>query len=255
MIGQGATAVARTARSRAAPVPPLAERLGRVDWAAMEAALRQGPGALIPPVLTPEECGSLAALYDEESRFRSRVEMERHRFGVGDYKYFAYPLPPLVAELRRHAYPPLAAIANRWMESLGSPARYPPTLEAFLARCAEAGQTRPTPLLLHYEAGGYNCLHQDVYGTVGFPLQVAAFLSRPGLDYTGGEFLLVEQRPRAQSLGEAILGEQGELLVFANRLRPVRGARGHYRANVRHGVSRVRSGRRYTLGIIFHDAR
>ena len=180
--------------------------------------------------------------------------MERHRFGVGDYKYFARPLPRLVEQLRRHAYPRLVPIANGWAEALGSRDRFPPTLEAFLARCAKAGQTKPTPLLLHYEAGGYNCLHQDVYGAVGFPFQIVFFLSRPGEDYDGGEFLLVEQRPRAQSVGEAMLGRRGGLLVFTNRIRPARGARGFYRVNVRHGVSRVRSGTRYTLGIIFHDA-
>jgi hypothetical protein len=205
-------------------------------------------------VLTPEECGGLVALYRDESRFRSRVDMARHRFGIGEYRYFAHPLPPLVDALRTHAYPRLAVIANRWMEALGAPERYPPDLEGLLALCRRHGQTRPTPLLLHYEAGGYNCLHQDLYGEVAFPLQITGFLGRRGLDYTGGEFLLVEQRPRVQSRGEVIDPEQGELLVFPTRYRPVAGARGHYRATVRHGVSRVRSGTRYTLGVIFHDA-
>ena len=180
--------------------------------------------------------------------------MERLRFGVGDYKYFGLPLPRPVLDLRTHAYPPLASIANRWMQDLGSPDRFPATLEEFQRRCQRAGQRRPTPLLLHYEAGGYNCLHQDLYGKVAFPLQVVAFLSRPGRDYDGGEFLLVEQRPRAQSVAEAIVGQQGELLVFANNFRPVAGSRGYYRGRVRHGVSRVRAGTRFTLGIIFHDA-
>jgi hypothetical protein len=181
--------------------------------------------------------------------------MERFRFGAGDYQYFAAPLPPLVEDLRVHAYPPLAAIANRWEEALGSRARHPPALAGLLAVCRQHGQTKPTPLLLHYEAGGYNCLHQDLYGDVVFPLQLTCFLSRRGVDYDGGEFLLVEQRPRAQSRGEAIATEQGEIVVFATRHRPLRGARGWSRAALRHGVSTVRRGTRYTLGIIFHDAR
>ena len=206
-------------------------------------------------MLSAEECAGLIALYPDDRRFRSRIDMARFRFGVGDYKYFAAPLPPVVADLRQHAYPPLAAIANRWMEALGSRDRYPDELEGLLARCRRAGQTKPTPLLLHYEAGGYNCLHRDLYGDVAFPLQLTAFLSRREADYTGGEFLLVEQRPRAQSRGDAIPTEQGELLFFATAERPVRGSRGYFRAGMRHGVSRVRSGSRYTLGIIFHDAR
>lgn len=216
--------------------------------------MREQPYARMPPLLTPSECDDLVAIYQDDSRFRSRVDMERLRFGVGDYKYFALPLPRLVGDLRTHAYPPLASIANRWMEALGSADRFPATLVEFQRRCRIAGQHRPTPLLLHYEAGGYNCLHQDIYGKVSFPLQVVAFLSRPGRDYDGGEFLLVEQRPRAQSVAEAIVGQQGELLVFANNFRPVAGRRGHYRGRVRHGVSRVRAGTRFTLGIIFHDA-
>ena len=196
----------------------------------------------------------MIASFEDDRLFRSHVHMERHRFGVGDYKYFARPLPGLVQALRERLYPPLAAIANRWMEALGEPVRYPPALSAFLERCAAAGQAKPTPLLLRYETGGYNCLHQDLYGALAFPLQAAALLSRRNRDYEGGEFLLVEQRPRAQSVGEAIAVEQGELLIFANRVRPVRGVRGVYRANVRHGVSVVRSGHRYTLGVIFHDA-
>ena len=218
-------------------------------------ALSDRGHALVPGVLTREECEGLVALYREDSRFRSRIDMARHRFGVGDYKYFARPLPEIVERLRVELFPPLAAIANQWNEALGVPDRVPATLTEFLSQCALQGQTRPTPLLLHYEAGGYNCLHQDVYGDVAFPLQVVAFLSRPNVDYTGGEFLLVEQRPRAQSAGEAIVGQQGDLLVFTTRVRPVAGSRGCYRVNVRHGVSRVHSGTRFTLGIIFHDAR
>jgi hypothetical protein len=232
----------------------IAERLASLDWPAVEARLWERGWASAADVLTPEECDDLVRAYADDRRFRSRVDMERHRFGVGDYKYFARPLPRLVEQIRAHAYPPLSGIASLWAEALGSRERFPPTLEAFLARCAKAGQMKPTPLLLHYEAGGYNCLHQDVYGAVGFPFQIVCFLSRPGRDYEGGEFLLVEQRPRAQSVGEAIVGRQGELVVFTNRIRPARGARGFYRVSVRHGVSRVRSGTRYTLGIIFHDA-
>ncbi len=229
-------------------------RLGRLDWAAIEQSLWTWGYARTPAVLTPEECRELIALYADDSRFRSRVDMARHAFGVGDYKYFAAPLPPLVQALRAHAYPPLAAVANRWEAALGSDRRYPLALDGLLAECARAGQTRPTPLLLHYEAGGYNCLHQDLYGAVAFPLQITCFLSRPGLDYEGGEFLLVEQRPRSQSRCEAIRTEQGEMVIFATRHRPAPGARGHVRTAMRHGVSRVRAGVRYTLGIIFHDA-
>ena len=232
----------------------LRARLARLDWPAIERSLWEVGYAKTPPVLTPDECAGLIALYADESRFRSRVDMARFKFGVGDYKYFAHPLPPLVEALRRHAYPPLAAIANRWETALGTATRHPPDLAGLLARCRKRGQTKPTPLLLHYEVGGYNCLHQDLYGDVVFPLQLTAFLSRRGADYTGGDFLLVEQRPRAQSRGEAIAMEQGELLVFATRHRPVAGARGYYRGTLRHGVSRVLSGSRYTLGVIFHDA-
>jgi hypothetical protein len=232
-----------------------AKRLEEVDWTGVRAALRGGPFATLPGVLSRDECEHLAALYDGGAAFRSRVVMERHRFGVGEYKYFAEPLPPLVALLRERLYPPLAAVANGWMEALGSDERFPASLAAFQRACAAQGQTEPTPLLLRYESGGYNCLHQDVYGPVAFPLQVVAFLSRPGADFTGGEFLLVEQRPRAQSVGTAVTGGQGDLVVFANRFRPVAGTRGVHRTAVRHGLSRVHSGRRHALGIIFHDAR
>ena len=232
-----------------------AERLAALDWEALERSLWQRGYALTPPVLTADECAELIAMYGDRSRFRSRVEMERFRFGVGDYQYFADPLPPLVQDLRIHAYPPLAAIANRWEAALGAPARHPRTLDGLKALCKRHGQTKPTPLLLHYEAGGYNCLHQDVYGDVVFPLQLTCFLSRPHVDYEGGQFLLVEQRPRAQSRGEAITPRQGEILVFATRHRPIEGGRGWYRAALRHGVSTIERGTRYTLGVIFHDAR
>lgn len=233
----------------------LAARLGTLDWQAIERSLWDRGYARTPPLLTPEECAGLVALYPDEARFRSRIDMERYRFGVGDYQYFADPLPPLVSELRTRFYPPLAAIANRWEEALGSRRRYPPDLVRLLEVCRRAGQTKPTPLLLHYEEGGYNCLHQDLYGEVAFPLQLTGFLSRRGLDYEGGEFLLVEQRPRAQSRGEALQTEQGEVVIFTTRWRPVPGARGHFRASMRHGVSRVTRGSRYTLGIIFHNAK
>lgn len=233
----------------------IARRLEALDWEAIERSLWDRGYAETPEVLTPDECAGLVRLYGEADRFRSRIDMTRYRFGVGEYKYFKAPLPPLVQDLRAGLYPRLAPIANRWMAALGDEVRYPATLDAFLQRCARQGQTQPTPLLLRYGIGGYNCLHQDLYGEVAFPLQVVGFLSRPGVDYTGGEFLLVEQRPRAQSAGEVIVAGQGALVVFTNRVRPVKGSRGHYRVNVRHGVSRLRSGERYALGIIFHDAR
>jgi len=196
----------------------------------------------------------LGRLFDDDRRFRSRIDMARYRFGVGEYKYFAAPLPEPVAALRTALYRRLAPVANRWMEALGSPERYPADLGSYLARCAAHGQTRPTPLLLHYTAGGYNCLHQDLYGALAFPLQVTCVLSQVDTDYTGGEILLVEQRPRAQSRGEVIVLARGEAVVFPNRHRPVKGARGWLRTAVRHGVSRLRSGERLSLGIIFHDA-
>ena len=230
------------------------ECLDGLDEVELEAQIERNGYARTGAVLTGAECAGLAGLHDDERLFRSRVVMEHHRFGVGEYKYFARPLPPLVESLRTRLYVPLAAIANRWMEALGEARRFPASLEAFLDQCAAAGQHEPTPLLLRYETGGYNCLHQDLYGAVAFPLQVAVMLTEPGRDYEGGEFLLVEQRPRAQSAGAAILAAQGEMVVFPNRLRPVKGSRGYYRVNVRHGVSRVRAGRRFTLGLIFHDA-
>jgi hypothetical protein len=235
--------------------PTISARLAQLPWTEIERELWERGYAKTHSLLTGEECRHLVALYPHDALFRSRIDMSRHRFGLGEYKYFARPLPPLVRALRTHAYPHLAPIANRWMEALRSPERYPPRHTALLRLCVAHGQARPTPLLLRYEAGGYNCLHQDLYGAVRFPLQITAFLSRPGPDYTGGEFLLVEQRPRAQSVGEALLPGQGELLIFTTSHRPARGARGHHRVNVRHGLSRVRTGRRYALGIIFHDAR
>jgi hypothetical protein len=230
------------------------KRLQGLDWKAIEQALWNMGYAKTPPVLTAAECEELISLYADQSRFRRRIDMAQHRFGIGEYQYFAEPLPALVQGLRRATYAPLATIANGWMEALRQPQRYPPDLSSFLALCQEHGQTKPTPLLLRYETGGYNCLHQDLYGEIAFPLQLTCFLSRRDIDYTGGEFLLVEQRPRAQSRGEAITTEQGEIIIFATRDRPAAGSRGYSRLHMRHGVSRLRSGQRYALGIIFHNA-
>jgi hypothetical protein len=210
--------------------------------------------ALLKGFLTSRECESFAALYDDETKFRSKVVMARHGFGRGEYKYFSYPLPPRIAQLRTALYPPLARIANDWMMSLKSDVRYPASHAAFLKRCRAAGQTRPTPLLLRYGAGDYNCLHQDIYGEHVFPLQVAFLLSQPGEDFEGGEFVLTEQRPRIQSRAEVVPLRQGDGVIFAVNERPVQGAKGIYRVKMRHGVSRLRKGRRHTLGIIFHDA-
>jgi hypothetical protein len=231
------------------------DRLRRLDWEAIAAALLERGFAQTPRVLEPAECASLVALYTDDRRFRKTVDMERHRFGVGEYRYFAAPLPPLVRELRSHAYRHLAPVANRMSEALGRGAPFPASLAAFLRHCAAQGQRQPTPLLLRYEAGGYNCLHRDLYGEVVFPLQVTAFLSRPGVDYAGGAFLLVEQRPRSQSIGEALVPGQGELVVFATAEHPSPGRRGWLRTTMRHGVARVTRGDRYTLGVIFQDAR
>src|ERR1700722_5833761 len=205
-------------------------------------------------VLDSKTCRALAALYDDETRFRSRVVMQRHNYGRGEYKYLAYPLPAPVAELRAALYPPLAQISNDLRATLGETWRFPPTLEAFLDECQAAGQTRPTPLLLRYGPDDFNCLHQDLYGELVFPLQVVILLSDPGRDFTGGEFLLVEQRPRAQSRGEVVPLGLGDAAIFPVHHRPTRGAKGAYRLTMRHGVSRVRSGNRQTLGLIFHDA-
>ena len=227
----------------------IAARAAALPWARVAEELDAQGVAPLGPLLTPAECAALVALYTDESRFRSRIVMARHGFGRGEYQYFASPLPPLVAALRRALYAPLAPVASRWEET-----KYPPTLDAFTAQCHSAGQTRPTPLLLRYGPGDYNCLHQDLYGAIAFPLQVVVLLSAPGRDFTGGEFVLTEQRPRMQSRVEVVPLAQGEAAVFAVNRRPVRGTRGTYRVTMRHGVSRIRSGERYTLGIIFHDA-
>ena len=205
-------------------------------------------------LLEPADCRELAALYDDDAHFRSRVIMQRHNFGRGEYKYFAYPLPALVAKLRATLYPPLAVIANTWRAALNETGRFPPTLKAYLAECHAAGQTRPTPLLLRYGVDDYNCLHQDLYGDLVFPLQLTVLLSEPGVDFTGGEFVLVEQRPRAQSRPIVVSLKQGEAVIFPVHHRPSKGTRGIYRVTMRHGVSRVLTGQRHTLGVIFHDA-
>jgi hypothetical protein len=210
--------------------------------------------AVLPALLDPEACAQLVALYDERERFRSRVVMARHGYGSGEYKYFAYPLPPRVAALRQALYTRVTPVANRWQQVLGREAPFPDTLDEYLARCHAAGQQRPTPLILKYGPGDYNCLHQDLYGELAFPLQATVLLSRPDDDFAGGEFLLVEQRPRRQSKAEVVALRQGDAVVFPVNHRPVAGARGFYRATMRHGVSRLHSGARFTLGIIFHDA-
>jgi len=228
--------------------------LDAIDWGNVGAELDDHGCATIGPLLTPQQCRSIGSMYASEPPFRSRIVMARHSFGRGEYKYFAYPLPPSIAALRTALYPPLAALANRWNERMGIAVRYPAQHAEFLERCHAAGQTRPTPLLLQYAAGDYNCLHQDLYGEHVFPLQVAILLSEPGKDFTGGEFVLTEQRPRMQSRAEVVPLRQGEGVVFPVLHRPVQGTRGVYRVSMRHGVSRLRSGQRYTLGLIFHDA-
>ncbi|WP_439099567.1 2OG-Fe(II) oxygenase [Corallococcus exercitus] len=229
-------------------------RVRAVGWEGTGRELDARGCAILEQLLTREECEALALLYDVEDAFRSRVVMARHGFGRGEYKYFDHPLPEVVTELRTALYPCLAPIANRWNTAMGIDVRYPDAHADFLARCHEAGQVRPTPLLLRYGVDDYNCLHQDLYGEHVFPLQVAVLLSEPGRDFTGGEFVLTEQRPRMQSRAEVVPLRQGDAVVFAVHHRPVQGTRGTYRVNLRHGVSRLRSGLRHTMGIIFHDA-
>lgn len=249
-------------RTRADPLPSamtaapsdLASRIGGIDWDGAAAQLDAGGWARLPGLLEPDDCRTLRALYVDEARFRSRIVMARHGFGSGEYKYLDYPLPGMVAALREKLYAPLARIANGWFARMGQEARVPPKHAEFLARCHAVGQVRATPLLLRYGPGDYNCLHQDLYGPTVFPLQVAVLLSAPGAEFTGGELLLVEQRPRMQSRAEVVPLSQGDAVVFATAERPVAGTRGDYRVKMRHGVSRIRSGERFTLGIIFHDA-
>ncbi len=246
---RGAAALAHEASA-----PPPARRVEALDWARIGAELDERGCATTGALLTADECSELRAGYDADGTFRSRVIMARHGFGRGEYKYYAYPLPRPVAALRTALYPHLAPIANRWEEALGRRAAFPDDHAAYLDRCHDAGQTRPTPLILKYGAGDYNCLHQDLYGDLVFPLQLTVLLSVPDRDFTGGEFVLTEQRPRMQSRVEVVPLRQGEGVIFAVNHRPARGTRGHYRVTTRHGVSRLRSGERFTLGVIFHDA-
>jgi hypothetical protein len=236
-------------------IPSAAARVAAIDWAQATGELDGQGCAVLKGLLAAEECRALAALYPDDTHFRSRIVMGSHGFGRGEYKYFSYPLPDLIAELRPALYGRLRDVANRWNEAMGIDIRYPESHDAFLKRCHAAGQVRPTPLLLQYGEGDYNCLHQDLYGEHVFPLQVAILLSEPGRDFTGGEFVLTEQRPRMQSRPEVVPLTQGDAVAFAVHVRPVQGTRGTYRVNLRHGVSRVRSGHRHTLGVIFHDAK
>ncbi|GES52494.1 prolyl 4-hydroxylase [Rhizobium sp. NBRC 114257] len=234
---------------------PIVARVDAYDWPSLAGELDGFGCAVLPKLLAPDECNAISRLYPEERHFRSHVIMARHGFGRGEYRYFNYPLPGLLGGLRTALYPRLADIANRWNERMGLEERYPDEHAAFLRQCHEAGQRRPTPLLLQYVPGDFNCLHQDLYGELAFPIQVAILLSEPGRDFTGGEFVLTEQRPRMQSRVDVVPLRQGDAVAFAVHNRPVRGTKGNYRVNLRHGVSRVRSGKRHTVGIIFHDAR
>jgi hypothetical protein len=247
--------MSRSAHARKPAPIDIAARVAAFDWERIAGELDAYGCATTGALLTSDDCVALSSRYDDDASYRSRVIMARHGFGRGEYKYFANPLPDLVAELRAALHPPLATMANRWNEQLGLDQRFPADHAAYLERCHEAGQTRPTPLLLQYGPGDYNCLHQDVYGELVFPLQVAFLLSQPGEDFSGGEFVLTEQRPRMQSRAEVVPLRQGEGVIFPVHHRPVQGTRGVYRVNMRHGVSRLRSGRRHTLGVIFHDAK
>lgn len=236
------------------PVQSLSERIEAIDWMRVSQDLDAGGCATVERLLSPEECRAIADLYSSDEIFRSRIVMARHGFGRGEYKYFSYPLPEPVAQLRTSTYPHLVQTANRWNAAMSVDVRYPDTHAEFVARCHQSGQRRPTPLLLQYGPGDYNCLHQDLYGEHVFPLQLATLLSKPGEDFTGGEFVMTEQRPRMQSRPIVVPLQQGDGVIFAVHHRPVQGTRGVYRVNLRHGVSSIRSGRRHTLGIIFHDA-
>jgi hypothetical protein len=243
------------AKARRADAGGIEGRVQALDWAGATAQLDGHGWAMFEKLLTADECATIAGLYADDRCFRSRVLMARHGFGRGEYKYFAHPLPDIVADLRAAMYPRLAPIANRWSEAMGSAVRYPPAHADFIERCHRAGQTRPTPLLLQYEVGDYNCLHQDLYGEHVFPLQMTILLAEPDKDFTGGEFVLTEQRPRMQSRAEVVPLRRGAGVVFAVHQRPVQGRRRAYRVNLRHGVSPLRSGHRHTLGVIFHDAK
>lgn len=242
-------------KAAASPRETIEARIGAADWTRVSGDLDGHGWALLETLLSPGECEALAGLYGNEGLFRSRIAMARHGFGRGEYKYFSYPLPDPVASLRPALYARLAPLANRWNEAMGIAVRYPALHADFIKRCHKAGQKRPTPLLLQYGKGDYNCLHQDLYGEHVFPLQVVILLSAPGRDFSGGEFVLTEQRPRMQSRAAVVPLRQGDAAVFAVHHRPVKGTRGYYRVNLRHGVSRLRSGRRHTAGVIFHDAK
>lgn len=231
-----------------------ADKIGDLDWQRISQELDKYGNAVVPQMLTAAQCNALAALYPDDTHFRSHVVMERYNFGKGEYKYFRYPLPEIISQLRTVLYSNLAPVANGWNELMGIDVRYPKAHSDFIKRCHQAGQTRPTPLLLQYGPGDFNCLHQDLYGEHVFPIQVTILLSQPNQAFTGGEFVLTEQRPRMQSQVEVVLLSQGDAVAFAVHHRPVKGKRGYYRVNFRHGVSRLRSGRRHTLGLIFHDA-
>lgn len=232
-----------------------AGRVVAYDWKTLGADLDAYGCAVLEKLIPPEECKAIAELYPHEEHFRSHIVMARHGFGKGEYRYFKYPLPDLIGGLRTALYPHLAIVANAWNARMGIDQRYPAAHQDYLDVCHAAGQQRPTPLLLQYKAGDFNCLHQDLYGDLAFPIQVAVLLSEPGRDFTGGEFVLTEQRPRMQSRAEVVPVRQGDAVAFAVHNRPVQGTKGNYRVNLRHGVSRIRSGRRHTVGIIFHDAR
>jgi hypothetical protein len=251
--------MSRTLEKKAEPksevTPDISARVAAMDWSAVGAALDASGCAVTPPLLDADACAALAARYSSDAGFRSRVIMARHGFGRGEYKYFSYPLPEMISALRTATYPPLAEIANRWNAAMGIETRYPEAHADYLVKCHAAGQSRPTPLLLQYGPGDYNCLHQDLYGEHVFPLQATILLSQPGKDFSGGEFVLTEQRPRMQSRAEVVPLVQGAAVIFPVHHRPVQGTRGIYRVNMRHGVSRLREGSRHTVGIIFHDAK
>jgi uncharacterized protein len=226
-----------------------------LNWTLIAEELHSQGYSITEPILTPDECKDLIESYSSDSLFRSRIQMEKYRFGAGEYKYFNYPLPDLIQELRQQLYPHLVPVANHWLQSLNMKRSYPSTLNQFLEECHSGGQKRPTPLMLSYKQNDYNCLHQDLYGEFFFPIQGTCMLSNPGKDFTGGEFLLIEQRPRAQSAGHVVSIPQGGFVFFATSFRPVHGTRGYYRVTMRHGVSKIHFGTRYTLGLIFHDAK
>lgn len=244
-----------SASAALAATASLPERIAQLSWTQLAGDLDAGGFTRVPRLLSAGECAALAAGYARTLLFRSRISMAQHGFGCGEYQYYAYPLPALVEQLRGGLYPPLAQIANRWHEELRLAARFPPDHTAFIERCHGGGQTRPTPLLLRYTSGDFNCLHQDLYGDEVFPLQLTVLLSEPRIDFDGGEFVLTEGKPRAQSRVEVVPLERGDAIIFASRFRPGRGARGLHRLSMRHGVSRLRDGERYSLGIVFHDAR